>query len=390
MEKLKIVVNRNTPFVVDVFSRLGEVIALDTSDVTREAVRNADILIVRSETKVDEKLLKGSRVKFVGTVTIGTDHIDLEYLRSAGIAFASAPGSNANSVAEYLTAALLVWSRRNEEPLRGKSIGVVGVGNVGSKVVRVAGALGMKVLKNDPPLARATGDPSFLPLDALMEVDFVSLHVPLTRTGDDATFHLFDATRIGKMKRGAVLVNTARGAVVDNSALTEALVSNHLSAAILDVWEREPDIDVGLLQRALIGTAHIAGYSLDGKLNALRMVYERVCRHFGFSSAWPVEAKSLVEVPRVFVPEELSEELEILAYSVRQVYDIEYDDALLRKIAEVPRSERGAYFMKLRADYRIRREFFNSTVELLPHQSLAVNALQALGFNTLVREEVKL
>lgn len=390
MEKLKIVVNRNTPFVVDVFSRLGEVIALDTSDVTREAVRNADILIVRSETKVDEKLLKGSRVKFVGTVTIGTDHIDLGYLRSAGIAFASAPGSNANSVAEYLAAALLVWSRRNGEPLQGKSIGVVGVGNVGSKVVRVAGALGMKVLKNDPPLARATSDPSFLPLDDLMEADFITLHVPLTRTGDDATFHFFNGTRMGKMKRGAVLVNTARGAVVDNSALREALASGHLSAAILDVWEGEPDIDVELLKQVLLGTAHIAGYSLDGKLNALRMVYERVCRHFGFSPAWPVDATSLVEVPRVFVPEELSEEQEILAYSVRQVYDIEYDDALLRKIVDVPQNERGAYFMKLRADYRVRREFFNSAVELLPHQMSAVNALQALGFNTLVREEVKL
>ncbi|MBM2845533.1 MAG: Erythronate-4-phosphate dehydrogenase, partial [Bacteroidetes bacterium] len=277
-----IVVNRNTPAVVETFSRLGKVIALDTHEVTRESVRNADVLVVRSETRVDRGLLDGSRVRFVGTVTIGTDHVDLEYLAANGIGFASAPWSNANSVAEYITA-LLVWSKRTGEALNGKTIGVVGVGNVGSRVVRVARALGMNVILNDPPLARKTGDPAFLPLDELMGAGVLTLHVPLARSGSDATYHLFDETRLCRMKRGSVLINTSRGAVVETNALRAVLASKQLSTAILDVWEDEPGIDLTLLNNVMLGTAHIAGYSLDGKLNALRMVYGEVCRFLGVS-----------------------------------------------------------------------------------------------------------
>jgi erythronate-4-phosphate dehydrogenase len=323
----------------------------------------------------------------VGTVTIGTDHVDLDYLTSRGITFASAPGSNSNSVAEYVAAALLLWSQRTGEALQEKTIGIVGVGNVGSKVERVARALGMKVLLNDPPLARKTGSPSFLPLQELMDADVLTLHVPLTKSGPDATYHLFDEPRINKMKQGAVLVNTSRGAVAETGALYHALSSGRLSTAILDVWEGEPKIDVRLLNEVMLGTAHIAGYSLDGKVNALRMVYEAACQYLNVPSGPKVEPeKDPASEMQILIPEGVTDERDILQHAVRQAYDIELDDQVLRTMTSLPEGEHGEYFMRLRAGYRIRREFFNKLVELSPEQAHAQDVLSKLGFMTKVRE----
>jgi erythronate-4-phosphate dehydrogenase len=382
-----IVVNKNTPLAVETFSRIGKVVALDTLEVSRDAVHDAEILVVRSETKVDRELLDGSSVRFVGTVTIGTDHVDLGYLTSRGIAFASAPGSNSNSVAEYVAAALLLWSQRTGEALQEKTIGIVGVGNVGSRVERVSRALGMNVLLNDPPLARKTSNPFFLPLQELMDADVLTLHVPLTKSGADATYHLFDEVRISKMKRGTVLINTSRGAVVETNALHRALSLGRLSAAILDVWEGEPKIDVHLLNEVMLGTAHIAGYSLDGKVNALRMVYEAVCQYLNVPSGPKVEPeKDPASDMRILIPESVTSETDILLHAVRQTYDIELDDRMLRAMTSHPEKEHGEYFMRLRAGYRIRREFFNKLVELSSEQAHAQEVLSKLGFMTKVRE----
>lgn len=386
---LNIVVNKNTPLGVEVFSRLGKVTALDTIEVSRDAVRNADILIVRSETRVDRNLLEGSPVRFVGTVTIGTDHIDLDYLASRGIQFASAPGSNSNSVAEYIAAALLVWSQRMRQSLRGKTLGVVGVGNVGSKVVKVARALCMDVILNDPPLQRASGGAEYRPLDELMDADFLTLHVPLTRSGSDATYHLFDEHRIRRMKAGAVLINTSRGSVVESRALGNALSSRHLSTSILDVWEKEPTIDIGLLNQVMLGTPHIAGYSLDGKVNALRMVYEQVCRFLNVA-AEPVNIPHDRGDPEeIAVPENVSDEEAILHTIARQAYDIELDDRMLRQVVDIPEGERGRFFMRLRADYRTRREFFNRLVRLPARYEPMVETINDLGFRTETKREYR-
>ncbi|HAL57450.1 MAG TPA: 4-phosphoerythronate dehydrogenase [Bacteroidetes bacterium] len=380
---MKIVVNKNTPCVVEMFSHLGAVVALDTPAVTRQAVHDADMLIVRSETIVNKDLLERSAVRFVGSVTIGTDHVDLAYLASRGIAFASAPGSNSASVAEYVAAALLMWMGRTDNTLKGKSIGIVGVGNVGSKVVRVAEALGMNVLLNDPPLARLSGDPKYLTLDELMGADFVTLHVPLTKSGPDPTYHLFSDARIGNMGRNSVLVNTSRGAVVETSALRQALASHRLSAAILDVWEREPSIDLDLLSLVMIGTPHIAGYSLDGKLNALRLVHEEACRFLGVPSEGKSgEPSASSDLPRIEISSNLTEDLDVVHAAVRAAYDIESDDKLLRHIGTMKEEERDRYFMRLRAEYRVRREFFHRVVDLLPEQATARRTLHQLGFKT--------
>ncbi len=383
---LKIVVNRNTPAVVEAFSGLGEVLALGTNAVNRDTVRDADLLIVRSETTVDRELLEGSRVRFVGTVTIGTDHVDLDYLREKGIAFASAPGSNSTSVAEYVAAALLTWSHHSRTSLKGKILGVIGVGNVGSKVALVGEALGMRVLLNDPPRARQTGEQMFLPLDRLMESDFLSLHVPLIKSGIDATYHLFDDQRIRAMKPSSVLLNTSRGGVVETAALKNALVSKHLPGAVLDVWEGEPAIDTDLLARVTLGTPHIAGYSLDGKLNAVKMVYEEACLFLKMKADWnPGLRAAAGDLPGIEIPATLSDPDQVVRRAVQFAYDIELDDSFLRRIEMKNEDEQGDYFMKLRAEYRIRREFAHRTVRLNREQNGAREVLEKLGFAVVVK-----
>lgn len=378
----RILVNKNTPLAVEVFSRIGSVTALGTSGITKEAVKDVDILIVRAETKVNRALLEGSAVRFVGTVTIGTDHVDLDYLAERGIRFASAPGCNSTSVAEYITAALLTWAQRTGVLLEGKTLGVVGVGNVGGKVVKVGRALGMEVLCNDPPLARSSGDAVYRPLDELMDADVLTLHVPLTTSGPDATYHLFDSARIRRMKPGSVLINTSRGGVVETGALRAALGSNHLSASIIDVWEGEPVIDIELLKSVMIGTPHIAGYSLEGKLKAVQMIAGDVCRYLGIPDVWdPALVTRYGEPSPVTLPDPFPDHQSLLASLVRQGYDIELDDRLLRKTLALPDAERSAYFSRLRAEYRIRHEFSRREVRLPSVDSRIGNVLRDLGFN---------
>jgi erythronate-4-phosphate dehydrogenase len=366
---------------VQAFETIGKVKALDTPEITKEAVSDADILIVRSETKVDRALLEGSSVKFVGTVTIGTDHVDEEYLASKGIMFVAAPGSNANSVGEYIVSALLELAHRESFSLDKKTLGIVGIGNVGRNVWRKAEALGMRVILNDPPLERRGENAPLCSLDDLMKADIISIHVPLTRNGPDATYRLFDSRRIGKMKRGSILINTSRGAVVEGDALKQALLDKHLSAAVLDVWQGEPGIDTALLELVSLGTPHIAGYSLDGKVNALQMNYEAACRFLSrpvvriIKDIIPGPPPPEIKVPSVQTPVE-----DILREVVKQCYDIEKDDESLRKVVKLPGDARKEYFSKLRAGYRIRREFFNTAVCVPEELKNTGKILKLLGF----------
>jgi erythronate-4-phosphate dehydrogenase len=377
---MRIVIDKNIPLAASAFKSLGELVLLDTREINSTAAKDAEILVIRSETKVGRELLAGSRVRFVATATIGTDHIDLPYLESQGIGYANAPGSNANSVKEYVLAALLVLSRRGGFTLRGKTLGVVGVGNIGSKVVKMATALGLNVLQNDPPLARKTGQPQFLPLDELMDADIVTLHVPLTCTREDATFHLFDVRRIAAMKPGAILINTARGAVVDTRALKDALRHGHVSAAVVDVWENEPSIDAEVLQLVALGTAHIAGYSMDGKVNAVRMIREAVGRFLSDTSTWaPCGQLPPPEIPRIHLDGSGGVE-EMLHAAVRKCYDIEFDDRQLRGLLDIPVEERIPYFMTLRTGYRVRREFSSVLVEIPTDLEVVAEVIDAVGF----------
>jgi erythronate-4-phosphate dehydrogenase len=378
-----IVANKYTPFIEQAFANAGSLTLLGTLDIRKESVRDADALIVRSETRVNRDLLEGSAVRYVGTVTIGTDHVDKEYLAQKEIAFASAPGSNSNSVAEYIASALLTLARRHHFSLKGKTLGVVGVGNVGSKVVRVAHALGMDVVENDPPLQRETGDARFRPLSDILDCDFVTLHVPLQKQGPDVTYHLFDDARMSKMKPASFLLNSSRGAVVCGDALMKALKQKNLAGAVLDVWEKEPAINMELLRSVDIGTPHIAGYSLDGKVNAVRMIHASLSVFFSLPLTWDIDRLlPPADVPIIHAEE--NESLDsLVARAVRSCYDIELDDRNLRATESTAPDERGYAFMKLRAEYRIRREFPQTTVYLRPETESAAGILRQLGFSVI-------
>ena len=380
---MNIVADENIPFVKECFSSLGDVQTFPGRLITPETAADADCLLVRSITPVNEKLLAKSNVKFVATATIGFEHVAVDYLNKRGIGFASAPGSNSNSVADYLVAALLSVAKKHKITLAGKSIGVVGVGNVGSKVAKKCAALGMTVKLNDPPLARQTGDPKYRPLNELFDCDFITLHTPLTREGRDQTFHLADEFFFESLKTGCVFVNTCRGGVHDTAALKDAIKSKKLSAVILDVWENEPNIDCELLRLVDISTPHIAGYSLDGKIAGLIMIYNAARKYF------KVEPKHTIadflpppKVPQITIDKIDTDEQSLLNETVRQVYAINRDDFNTREIAMVEPEKRAKFFDDLRKNYPVRREFQNTTVILKQPSPHLTDMLNGIGFKT--------
>jgi erythronate-4-phosphate dehydrogenase len=370
-----VVADENIPFVADAFGGLGDVRLMPGRAMSAQSVRDATVLLVRSVTRVDGALLDGSAVRFVATATIGTDHVDRAYLKEHDIGFAAAPGSNAQSVAEYVCAALLALQERGLLRLPGATLGVVGVGNVGGKVVRVGQVLRMRVLRNDPPRARREGAEGFSTLDEVVSgADVVTFHVPLERGGEDPTFHLVDAALIDRLGRGAVLVNTSRGAVADTAALKKARQSGRLGALVLDVWEGEPDIDVELMRCADLATPHIAGYSFDGKVAGTRMIHEAACAFLGVDASWP-EGIPPAEDLRASVDGER------ILDAVRASYDICADDARMRRALELddPRA-RASAFDRLRKEYPRRREFATWRIGATSASRPIVPVLEELGF----------
>lgn len=388
---MKIVADQNIPFVKECFQTLGQVSLHSGRQITPEIVKDADVLLVRSITPVSEALLAGSRVQFAATATIGTDHIDREYLRRAGIGFASAPGSNANSVAEYVVAALLTLGRKYRFTLEGKSIGIIGVGNVGSRVDTKCRWLGMKTVLNDPPLARQTGDAKYRLLAEALACDFVTLHTPLTKQGEDPTYHLADEKFFAAMKKGAVFFNTARGGVMDTAALKAVMAAGKLGGVVLDVWENEPNVDAGLLLKVDLSTPHIAGYSFDGKVNGLLMIYRAACKHFAIKPTH-TEKDFLPPpiVPRIVITEEQIKAQpveQIIHDTVQQVYTINRDDFNMREMLVVPQGERGAFFDRLRKEYPVRREFQNTIVKITAETGKLAEKLAGIGFTVKTGQE---
>ncbi len=380
---MKIIADANIPFVAECFSSIGEVIAVGGREITPDAVADADVLLVRSITQVDADLLAGSKVRFAATATIGFDHVDIDFLRRNNIGFASAPGSNANSAAEYVIAGLLEAGYKCGINLEGKSIGIVGAGNVGSRVADKCAALGMRIYLNDPPLKRQTGEAKYLPLKELYDCDVITFHTPLTFEGIDRTYHLADENFFKSLKKGCVFVNASRGGVVDGGALKKVIRTGRLKGVLLDVWENEPDIDIELLEMVDIGTPHIAGYSLDGKITGLIMVYKAVCKYFGLSPKFGIEDFLPEPVVRQFKVEPgIDNEQDVLTDAVRQIYDIREDDAKLRLITEKPEGKRGEYFDVLRKSYPVRREFQNTKVFLEDRNSTLAKKLRGIGFET--------
>jgi erythronate-4-phosphate dehydrogenase len=375
---MRIIADENIPYAVEAYSTLGEVVLAPGRGITRAMLEDADVLVVRSITKVNAELLDGTRVQFVGTCTIGEDHIDKVYLASRGIAFSSAPGCNANSVGQYLVATLLHLAEKHGIAPEGMKLGIVGVGNVGKRVYFQARALGFSCVLHDPPLAETTGDPIYRPIEEVLGCDIVTLHVPLARAGAHPTRHLVDETFLAKMRDGAFLINSSRGAVVDNQALKRALAVGKLRGTVLDVWEGEPNPDTELLERVDLGTPHIAGYSFEGKVNGTRQILEALCAHFGTKSTW----EDAVVLPPPSVPDVAVDGASRtgVADAVRKVYDVRDDDAAMRRMLAVPGPERGAFFDVLRKAYPVRREFFNTRATVAPKNGAVEAALRGIGF----------
>lgn len=289
---MKIVVDDKIPYISEKLALLAdEVVYKDGSAIGADDVRDADALIVRTRTRCDERLLKGSKVRFVATATIGFDHIDTDYLQRAGITWTSCPGCNAGSVAQYVECSLLLLQLQKGLDLQHSVIGIVGCGHVGSKVRTVAERLGLSVLVCDPLL----GYDGFVSMDVIeRKADIITFHVPLTKTGPYPTWHLADDAFFQRLPRVPYIINSSRGSVVDNQALLSALRDGRVRDAVIDVWEGEPQLNTELLQRVFIGTPHIAGYSADGKVNADNMVIDALCRYFGLKHPGRIEAPSIL------------------------------------------------------------------------------------------------
>lgn len=279
---MKIIADNTVPYLKGILEPIADVSYLDSKEFTPTNIKDADALVVRSIDKCTRELLEGSRVRLITTATIGYDHIDTRYCEKAGITWKNAPGCNAASVGQYVLSSLVAVALRKGERLAGKTIGIVGVGHVGSIVERLCETVGMRVLRNDPPRAEQEGEDGFVSLDTIAkEADIITLHVPLTKEGRFATRHLADHAFFDKLERNPWFINSCRGAVHDTQALLQAKRTGKVSELIIDCWENEPDIDRKLLSEATIATPHIAGFSADGKANGTRMCLEHIKRFFG-------------------------------------------------------------------------------------------------------------
>lgn len=372
---MKIIIDDKIPYIRGAFESMAEVIYLPGSKTTPEVVKDADAIVTRTRTICNEKLLAGSSVKFIATATIGFDHIDTDYCATAGIKWTNAPGCNSKSVEQYVASTLMVLAERKNWNLKNMTIGVVGVGNVGSKVARISELLGMKVLLNDPPRERAEGSGAFISLKKVMqEADIITLHVPLNMKGEDATFHLANDEFFSGLKKKPVLINSCRGEVVETNAVKSALKSGQISAFMCDCWENEPDIDLELLGMTEIATPHIAGYSKDGKATGTRMSVQAISKFFSLGiDNWQPSGVELPENPVFELDGSGLSEHEIVSKAILHTYDIRNDDETFRKNTDK--------FEQLRGDYPVRREFPAFTIVPNSIEKKTIEVLRKLGFN---------
>jgi erythronate-4-phosphate dehydrogenase len=370
---MKIVADDKIPFLKGALEEKGvEVCYLPGAKIAKKDIADAAGLIVRTRTKCGAELLEGSKIKFIASATIGFDHIDTVYCAKNGIFWTNAPGCNSSSVAQYFCSAALNLACEKNLDLSSMTIGIAGVGNVGSKVAKIAKALGMRTLLNDPPRERKEGG-DFVPLEKIIsESDIITLHVPLNDHGIDKTFHIAGKDFFSAVRHAPIFINTSRGEVCDTKALKDAIRKQIISCAVIDVWENEPGIDLELLSLAKFATPHIAGYSTDGKANGTAMSVRAASRFFNlgaddwFPKNIPCPDNTELTISRT------GNETSILSEIVNKTYDIRADDENLRKSPES--------FEKQRSEYYVRREFSAYSVNAEGIDEAALEKLKKIGF----------
>jgi erythronate-4-phosphate dehydrogenase len=374
---LRIVADEKIPFLRDVLEPFSQVTYLPHTLINRELVTKADALLIRSRTKCDKSLLEGTAVKFIATATIGFDHLDIEFCKSRNIHWVNAPGCNSSSVQQYVIASLLMFAQKDDFSLGEKTLGIIGAGNVGSKVQAAANFLGIKVKLNDPPRARREGNAGFTSLDEILETsDIITLHVPLNLEGEDKTFQLFNENLFRRVKPGTWLINTSRGEVAETNALGQALATGKLKGAVLDVWENEPGINLDLMRRVFISTPHIAGYSTDGKANGTAQVVRALGEFYGLPlhDFYPRPIPAPVS-PEIIIEGTGKSDFQILSQAVLHTYPIMQDHNRLQGSPETFEQQRG--------HYPVRREFPAYNIRLINGRPEAIEILSKLGFRVM-------
>jgi erythronate-4-phosphate dehydrogenase len=372
MTPKRLIIDDAIPYADAIFGHLGDIHLMPGRDIDAESVKNADALIVRSRTQVNQNLLQGSSVKFVGSTVVGLDHIDQAWLSQQGIHFYSAQGCNANSVAEYIISGLLQLAEDDHFDLRQQTLGIIGVGQVGRLVLEKAKALGIDCLINDPPRAQNEGQTGFTELNELLtQADIITVHTPLKRDGAYPTLNLLNRQNLRYLKPDAIIINAARGGIIDEAAW----IDTETRANLIDCWQDEPYINPVLYQKADYATPHIAGHSLEAKINGSTMVYQQLCQF------WNIEPQAqwqthLPPAPAPLKVPETNNWQNDLWQIVRQAYDLTQDDKAIRseQIEQVHKK-----FEFYRRHYPIRREWRFHRVAKTGSSALN-QSLQALGF----------
>jgi len=382
--KIKVVADIDIPFLKGALEGVASVVYLLGKDIDPDSLKDADAMIIRTRTQCDESLLNGSPVKFIAAASIGYDHIDTDYCDSRGIEWTNAPGCNSSSVEQYILSVLLAVSGRHQLRLGDITIGIVGVGHVGSKIERICKAMGMNVLLNDPPRAAIEGEGHFVDIETIRkDADIITLHVPMNRSGQYKTLHLANEEFFAGLARKPILINTSRGGVVDGKALKNALAAEQVKAAVLDVWEGEPDLDLELMSMVDIATPHIAGYSVDGKANATGMSVRALSRTFnlGMDDWKPVDLPG-PRINNLIIDGSRFDLQDLLMIISRRTYDVLRDDDVLRK--------KPAKFEQLRASYPRRREPAAIRLNILNDYEAAGPVFRQLGYHARTDHYIKL
>jgi len=376
---MKIIADDKIPFLNGVFENICEINYLPGAQITNEVLKDADALITRTRTKCNQESLKGTNVKMIASATIGFDHIDTNWCEDNNIKWTNAPGCNAESVKQYIASVFGMLVIEKGWRLKGKNIAVVGVGNVGRRIANLAEALGMHVYKVDPPRARVEKDETFYELKEIVgDMDIITFHTPLHKEGEDKTYHLCNDELLAMMKATALVINSSRGEVIDGNALKKALVEEQITAAVLDVWEKEPEIDKDLMNKVWISTPHIAGYSLDGKANGTMMSVQAISREFNLGlDNWepnniPLPKNITIDIDCTYLSNE-----QVLANTFVQTYAIKEDDIRLRM--------KTNEFEKQRGNYPIRREFKAFEINLQKGTDEQISLPKSVGFVMVAR-----